>query len=434
MSRQTVGCFVLVLVALCLASFIVYQIPPVNERLAWRVEQLQSSARYVLNPPQKEVFRPAGQVLPNLADQLPTATPQPSLQPTTTKSVTLEAMQTPTPTSTPTLTPTPLPAGAVLEGITHWYQGWNNCGPANLAMALSFWGWEGDQYVAADVLKPNKRDKNVMPYEMVDFVNEEAGLRALARVGGDLETLKAFVAAGFPVIVEKGFEGTGFEGWMGHYQVVHGYDDAAQTFFVQDSYKQNGPYVKVSYDDLLKAWRAFNFTYIVPYPPEHESEVLSILGPQVDANANFQHALQKAIDETTSLTGRDLYFARFNQGSSLVALHDYQNAATAYDAAFANYANLPQAERPYRMLWYQTGPYFAYFYTGRYQDVIDLANFAFTHESEKILEESFYWRGMAEVALGDTKAAIADFQKAIKAHPGFIPAVEQLRALGIEVK
>jgi tetratricopeptide (TPR) repeat protein len=322
----------------------------------------------------------------------------------------------------------------MLEGITHWFQGWNNCGPTNLAMALSFWDWQGDQYAAADYLKPNTRDKNVMPYEMVDFVNEQTDLRALFRVGGDLEMLKAFVAAGFPVIVEKGFEGVGFEGWMGHYQVVNGYDDAARTFFVQDSYKQNGPNVEVSYDDLLKAWRAFNYTYIVPYPPEREGEVLSILGPQVDANANYQSALQKARDETADLTGRDLFFAWFNQGSSLVALHDYQNAATAYDAAFANYANLPEAERPYRMLWYQTGPYFAYYYTGRYQDVIDLANFAFKHEYEKVLEESLYWRGMAELALGDTKAAIADFRKAVKAHPGFIPAVEQLNALGVNVK
>jgi len=29
--------------------------------------------------------------------------------------------------------------------------------------------------------------------------------------------------------------------------------------------------------------------------------------------------------------------------------------------------------RPYRILWYATGPYFAYYYTGRYSDVIQLA-------------------------------------------------------------
>jgi len=115
-------------------------------------------------------------------------------------------------------------------------------------------------------------------------------------------------------------------------------------------------------------------------------------------------------------------------------LHDYQNAVTAYDAAFANYANIPEDQRPWRMLWYQTGPYFAYYYTGRYQDVVNLATETIKNDHEKVLEESFYWRGMAQLALGDNEAAIADLQQSLKAHPGFIPAVEELKALGVAVK
>jgi hypothetical protein len=427
MSRQTVGCFILILVGLCLMGFILYQIPPINDRLAWRVESVQARLRYAINPPEQAVFEPAGQPLPNLADSLPTAT----TAPTSTVTPTLPGpTDTPLPTPTPTLPPTPLPPQALLTGISHMYQGWNNCGPANLAMALSYWVWDGDQYDTAAVLKPNKRDKNVMPYEMVDFVNDQTSLRALTRVGGDLEMLKALIAAGFPVVVEKGFEGPRFEGWMGHYQVVNGYDDAAQVFYVQDSY--DGPDVKVPYGQMVERWRAFNNTYIVIYPPEKEEQVLSILGPQADPTANYQAALQKNLAESSSLSGRDLYFSLFNRGSNLVALHDYQNAAIAYDAAFANYASIPAAQRPWRMLWYQTGPYFAYYYTDRYQDVIDLANFAFENEHEKILEETFYWRGMARLALGDTAGAIADFRKSATVHPDFIPAVQQLTALGEE--
>jgi len=208
--------------------------------------------------------------------------------------------------------------------------------------------------------------------------------------------------------------------------------DVAQTFFVQDSFKQDGPYVEVSYEDLVSQWRAFNNTYIVTYPPEREDEVFSILGAQVDANTNYQAALQKASKESASLTGRDQYFSFFNRGANLVALHDYQNAATAYDAAFANYANIPEDQRPWRILWYQTGPYFAYFYTGRYQDVIDLANE--TLSNTRLVEESYYWRGMAELALGNNQAAIADFIHSLKVHPSFIPAVEQLNALGVAAK
>ncbi len=95
---------------------------------------------------------------------------------------------------------------------------------------------------------------------------------------------------------------------------------------------------------------------------------------------------------------------------------------------------IPKEERPWRMLWYQTGPYFAYYYTGRYQDVLDLADGVLSITNEPVLEESYYWRGMAKLALGDNDGAIADFRKSEEVHPGFIPAIQQLNALGIEVK
>ena len=431
MSRQTVGCFILVLIGLCLAAAIFYQIPPIKDRLGWRVEALQARLRYAINPPEQAVFVPAGQPLPNLADQLPTATPAAAQTAASSLATPLPGpTETPTPTATPIQTPTPLPAQVLLSGITHTYQSWNNCGPANLAMALSFWGWQGDQHDIADMLKPNTRDKNVMPYEMADFVNQQTDFSAQLKVGGDLQTLKALVAAGLPPLIEKGFEGPGFDGWMGHYEVINGYDDLEQVFYVQDSYK--GPDLKVSYETLLDQWRAFNNTYLVIYPPERAEEASAILGAQVDPTVNYQAALQKASEETAHLTGRDLYFAWFNRGSSLVALHDYQNAAIAYDAAFANYAAIPKEQRPWRMLWYQTGPYFAYYYTGRYQDVIDLADNILSISNEPVLEESYYWRGRARLALGDNEGAIADFRKSAKVHPDFQPAIEQLNALGVE--
>ena len=83
-----------------------------------------------------------------------------------------------------------------------------------------------------------------------------------------------------------------------------------------------------------------------------------------------------------------------------MAEKDYTRAAAAYDAAFANYAQIPEKTRPWRMMWYQTGPYFAYYYTGRYQDVINLATQTLDAMSEPILEESFYWRARASFSSG----------------------------------
>jgi tetratricopeptide (TPR) repeat protein len=182
---------------------------------------------------------------------------------------------------------------------------------------------------------------------------------------------------------------------------------------------------------MTKSWRAFNFTYLIVYPADKEAEVLALLGPDADETANWQNAARKASDEIYALTGIDQYFAWFNRGSSLVQLQDYAGGSAAYDEAFAVYPSIPEAERPWRMLWYQTGPYFAYFYSGRYWDVLSLAETTLAAmQSDKNLEESYYWRGMAKAALGDTTGAVADYQSSVKYHEGFTPALFQLNQLG----
>jgi hypothetical protein len=296
-------------------------------------------------------------------------------------------------------------------------------------MALTYWGWKGDQRDTAAYMKPNQRDKNVMPYEMEEFVEEQAGLDAVVRVGGDLNTLKAFIASGLPVVVERGFEGVGFDGWMGHYQVVSGYDDAKGIFIVQDSYK--GPDQRIAYEDMLRDWRAFNYTYLVIYPQDRRQQVLDILGLNAYDNYNIHQAEQMAEADVRASSGRDLFFALFNQGANKVASQDYAGAAAAFDSAFANYEQIPEAQRPWRMMWYQTGPYFAYFFTGRYQDVINLATQTLDAMSDPILEESYYWRARALLATGDQEAAVEDLQACLEQHEGFTPCIEELAKLGI---
>lgn len=426
--RNPVIIFVIVVAVIAFLAVLLYNIPYFHDRLAWRVEAFRAEIKYALNPPGQVVFQPNTSLTPDSQAYITeTSTPTTPAEP---GSASEGPPGTPSTIPTPTPSPTPIPSQALLSGFYHQFQQWNNCGPANLAMALSYWDWEGDQQDTAAYTKPNKRDKNVMPYEMADFVTEQTDLSAAVRVGGDLEMLKAFIAAGFPVIVEKTFEGPRFEGWMGHYEVVNGYDDATQMFIVQDSY--DGPDISISYEDMINHWRAFNNTYIVIYPPEREAQVVSILGPHSDPVYNYQAAAQKAIEETATLSDRDQFFAWFNRATNLVRLHDYTGAATAYDAAFANYPSIPVEERPWRLIWYQTGPYFAYYYSGRYQDVIELATTTLDAMSEPILEESYYWRAMAKIALGETEGAIKDLRESLKHHPEFFPSLELLRQLGEE--
>ncbi len=423
--RRTIQFLAIVIPILCLLAALLVFLS--SDSLSWRLDGLRAQIKYAINPPQQVVFVPTaqGKLLPS-----PTLPPTRTATPTIALVTPDRPTATPTITPTPTIAPTPLPGQARLSGITHMFQMWNNCGPANLAMALSYWEWKGDQRNTAAFLKPNQRDKNVMPYEMETYVEQETDLEAVTRIGGDLQMIKAFVAAGFPVIAEKGFEGVSFDGWMGHYQVINGYDDARQVLIAQDSYK--GADQSLDYGEFLNEWRAFNYTYLVIYPPDRRQQVLDILGLQAYDNFNFRSTEQKAVEDATRLSGRDLFFALFNQGSSRVALQDYAGAAAAYDAAFANYEQIPEKQRPWRMLWYNTGPYFAYYYTARYVDVVNLATQTLDAMSEPILEESYYWRARALLALGDSEAAVKDLHKCVEVHEDFTPCVEELQKQGLE--
>jgi hypothetical protein len=414
---------------LLVAAYALYQLPPVQERLEWRVDAMRARIKYAISPPEEVVFVPeegnGSLPPPAVTVMVPTTDPLP------TKSPALETEpldNTPTPTLQPTVTPTPIPEAVQLSGVRHEYQSWNNCGPATLSMVLSFWGWDGDQRPIAAQIRPNSRDKNVMPYEMVDFVQGETEYEVLVRVGGEIDLLKELVAAGIPVMVEKGIDGQ--DGWLGHYVVISGFDDTRQTFTLQDSLR--GPNLPVSYDLFESQWRSFNYTYLLIYSPDKKSDVMDLLGIHADETANSQYAAQKASDEIYTLTGRDQYFAWFNRGTNLMRLQDFSSAASAYDQAFALYPSIPASERPWRMLWYQTGPYFAYFYTGRYYDVINLTTTTLDAMSEPVLEESYYWRALAREALGDLDGAIRDLRSSLEYHPGFEPGLEQLRRLGVE--
>ena len=418
------------IVALMILAGVILALPPVWSRVSYYANKIYTEIYYKINPPQEVIFNPQ-QATP---DDIATAVQQ-----------TVQAAQpqsTPEPTKTATNTPIPLPVTVYLQGVEPEAQMWNNCGPATLSMALSYWKWNGDQEDTAALLKPNPRDKNVMPYEMVDFVNDQTDLRALIRMGGDLYTLKSLLNAGFPVLVEKGFEPENLarEGWMGHYNLVIGYDDTTSAFTTQDSYllalkkyeeRAGTKGFEVTYDDMLKNWRAFNSIFIVIYPPEYENDVVNALGPLADETSAFQVAYERAVTESSSLSdARDRYFAFYNAGTSLVKLQDYEGAAAAFDTAFAIYPSIDEVFRPFRMLWYQTGPYYAYYYSARYQDVIALATTTLDAESEHILEESYHWRALAEEALGNREAAVSDLRNALRVHPGFGPSFDQLLAFG----
>ncbi|HWQ45218.1 MAG TPA: C39 family peptidase [Longilinea sp.] len=423
--------FLLFLIGIMVVAGVLFGLPSIRDRVVYHFNDWMTQARLFFNPPEEVAFQP---------NTVATVDLQATLLAGSTLTPTLTAVQeTPIPSATPTITSTPLPAQASVSGVTYYSQigYFNYCAPANLSMAMSYWGWSGSMTAVGSILKPYDRDKNVMPYEMLDYAQTYAELNGVVRVGGNLDVLRRLISAGYPVLVETGVyfrDISGVVSWMGHYQVITAYDDATGILTAQDSYVEaNHP---EEYDAFMTAWRSFNFTYIVLYPADQESEVMALLGADADETANAQRAYQNASNEIALLSGVDQFFAWYNVGSSLTLLQDYAGAATAYDQAFTLYNTLPEdlTVRPYRILWYQTGPYFAYYYMGRYQDVITLAtdnSINLVRDSDPALEESFYWRGLSRAALGDTTGAIEDLQSALLYHPNFPPAVTELQNLGM---
>jgi uncharacterized protein YvpB len=442
MKKPSKSWFLLLIPFLILLAALIYQIPFVYDRLSWRVDDLKTRIIYAINPPDEAIFKPAGGT--------PAATPFITFSPDTPEP-SLEG-PTPTPIDTELLfTPTPLPDRVILDGVIYvdQHERWNYCGPANLAMALNYWGWPGDRDDIARVVKPGinnpdlnfiqqgRLDKNVMPSEMIGFVAEHTDYNIVARYGGDLDLLKHMIANGFPVLVEKGYyeeDYTGKVAWMGHYLFTTGYDETAGEFVVQDAYLEPGKDMRVDYQTYLEGWRSFDYLSMVIYPPERQDQVLTLLGDWTDPAWAYTHALEIAEEEIQTLTGVNSFYAWFNKGTSLVKMEHYLEAGEAFDQAYLVYEGLTDddAIRPYRITWYQTSPYKAYYFSGRYQDVINLANFTLSTISEPVLEETLYWRGLAYYALGKKALSQSDFYQAVWLNPNFEDAIYQLSQLNFD--
>jgi len=406
-------------------------------------------AYYLPEPIQKLRHRPHPDQLPTpvaVQDSGSVATLIPAVSPTSSSTATqppptaerpaptdtrmvASATQTPAPTPTPTVEPSPTPTPPVmleLAGLRHEHQGWNNCGPATATMLLSYWGCEQTQYDAAPVLKPDPDDKNVSPWEIESYVRDQ-GYEAITRVNGDLEMLKAMLQAGFPVMVETWYVRDARD-QLGHYRLVVGYDDGVREFITYDSL--HGPDVTIGYRELDELWRVFNRLYTVIYTPETWEKLASIIGPDLDDAAMYERALEVARNEAVALPGDCVAYADcsdwvtfswFNVGSSLTALGRHQDASAAYDKS-------RQLGLHFRMLWYQFGPYESYYETGRFEDVITLADV--TLNTAGNLEESYYWRGRARMALGNVDGARSDFRSALRHHDDWEPALEALESVG----
>jgi len=358
----------------------------------------------------------------------------PTSRPTVQLPAVIEPAASPTPLPTPippTATPLSLPDTAYqppqqsikLSGLTHFWQTWNNCGPATLATNLSYYGSTLNQADIGNVLRHYADDKNVSPDELVGFAQGQSYM-AQVRVNGNAQLARTLISNGIPLIIETWLEEEPNNG-MGHYRLLTGYDDTAQRWTIYDSYISTGLVngdpnnyqgIYAAYEQTEAWWKVFNHTYILVYPPERDALVRSILGEDYDSTTMWQNAVASA-QATVAASPTDA-FAYFNLGSSLTHEGDYQGAANAFDQART-------LGLPWRMLWYQFGPFEAYTQVGRYQEVIQLGQKTLASADDGI-EEIHYWSGRAMAALGDSPGAQAEWNHALMLNPDYLPAQQAL--------
>ena len=395
----------LLFIGFVLVGGLLYRLPPVYDRLSWRIDFAMAYLRGVIDPVDSiPTALPHAQVI---VTSQPTNTPMPTSLPT--------AAPTEVFTPTPVPSPTPVPQAISLPSPEYEKQDINNCGPASLTMYLRYYGWEGVQDDIAGVLKPNVKDRNVNVEELAYFVRTRAGwLNIEYRVGGDLEMLKQFLAAGIPVLIEESFEldqtyWRDDDQWAAHYFLVTGYDETTQTFTGQDSF--HGPDQVVDYEKLDEFWQSFNRLFILLYLPNQADLVASILGQQIDVDYNRQYALDIAIAETES--DPQNAYAWFNLGSNLAYFERYIEATDAYDKA--RELGLPQ-----RMLRYQFGPFIAYFHSGQIDELVALTEYALKITPNS--EEALLWHGWAMYRQGNVNKALEDFGRALEENPNYLDA------------
>ncbi len=407
----------LVVLALAAAAFLVYQVPSLQARINWKIDEAFTYMRGVIHPV-RPIPTAAAYVSNPTGGTNSVVVGQPSLTPTVT-STPVPPTATPVLSLTPTLTPTPIPGKVMLPAPQFEQQEINNCGPATLVHYLRFYGWKGDQHDVTAKIKPSAGDRNVNVEELVYFARNFAGwLKTEYRVGGNIDLIRKFIAAGVPVMIEEGAHGDqaywpNDDLWNGHYLFINGYDDGLKTFMTQDSWL--GPNRQVLYTDIDKNWQAFNRVYILIYPPDKESMVQAILGDDWDVDTNRKNAEAQARAETEKDPANSL--AWFNLGTNQTYFNDTVAAAKSYDKA-------RQLGLPQRMLRYQFGPFIAYFHSGRTADLMALTAFALQITPNS--EEALLWRGWGLLRSGQKQEAIDSFNAALKVHPGYQDALYAL--------
>lgn len=322
----------------------------------------------------------------------------------------------PTPTALPT--ESPIPQSKTLANQYHTFQTFNNCGPAALSMALSYYGINKSQQELGNDLRPyqiangNNDDKSVTLSELAQK-GQEYDLLAYHRPMGNPQIIKQFIALGIPIITRT---------WLkpnediGHYRVIKGYDDNQQVFIQDDSLQ--GKNLIYSYQEFDDIWKQFSYEFLVLIPRSQQVQAESILGDLVDEQKAWQTAIDHA-HKQLSANPKDIY-ARFNLSVALYHTKDYQQSVAEFEAV--------ESQLPFRTLWYQIEPIQGYFELGNFDRVFFITD-KILNNHNRAFSELYIIRGNIYQQQGQIEQARAQYQLAITYNRNLSAAQQALESL-----
>ncbi len=323
-----------------------------------------------------------------------------------------------TPTPTPGLRlPTP-PEQKILPGGTHVFQTFNNCGPAAMSMALSYFGINETQQKLGELLRPyqNKQgdndDKSVTLSELARLA-PEYNLLAYHRPNGTLEIVKQFIAHDMPVVTRTWLKPNDD---IGHFRVIKGYDDATGEFIQDDSLQ--GKNLRYSYTLFIDLWKKFSYEYVVFVPREKQEIAEAILGTNTDEKFAWNAAVRLSQEEIA--VNPDDVYARFNLSVAYYHTGNYQQSVKEFEQI--------EARLPFRMLWYQIEPILSYYEIGAYDTLFAVTDGVLKNQN-RAFSELYFIRGQAYEQQQRIPQAIAEYRKAVLYNSAYKPAITALAKL-----
>ncbi|MBI4226001.1 C39 family peptidase [Candidatus Roizmanbacteria bacterium] len=324
----------------------------------------------------------------------------------------LDKQVSPTPT---VIVKTP-PASKILNNDYHVFQTFNNCGPAALSMALSYYGINVSQQELGNALRPfqnpqgDNDDKSVTLEELGEKA-KEFNLIPYHRPNGNIDLIKLFITYDIPVTARTL---TKINEDIGHYRIVKGYNDETGQIIQDDSLQNKNLWF--SYEDFSSIWKHFNYEYLVLVPKDKQEIAEAILGEDKDAKIAWGKAVQNS-QKQLEANPQDIY-ARFNLSVALYNIGDLQQSATEFEKV--------ENQLPFRTLWYQIEPIKAYNELGNYPRVFELTD-KILNNWNRAFSELYYLRGQIYLKQENKETARQEFEKAVFYNQNFKLPQEALR-------